>query len=137
MDLVKKMPTLPVLPQTIADAMPPALPPMDWESGFVKDFQYNWKLARMQKASERKAAISANNLQIAKNNIELMKSFMTASSQTELVFKEVRHKEKMMELEEAKTQAEASIVCTQAESDRIDLLIKKREYERLTNSEDR
>lgn len=92
-------PMMPMLPELFANAMPVPMPQMEWQTGFIKDFVHNWKLKRIEKASEREANIAEHKTRYVKANLDALRSLMTFSAETEMVFKRLDHEKKRMEME--------------------------------------
>ena len=108
-------PVLPMLPELLATAMPPQIPQMPWETNPLSDFFHNWKLARLERASESEARISENKTRLVKATLEMMKEVQTYSSTVGMIFRENDHRTKIMEhetkmMETAEQQAQTALI---------------------------
>lgn len=87
--------SLQMLANLFTDALPPALPPMQFQSGLLPNFFHNWKLGQLERASEREAKIAENHNRNAKAKLDTIQSFLTFQARTADMFKELEHREAM------------------------------------------
>jgi|WetSurMetagenome_2_1015567.scaffolds.fasta_scaffold00416_21 hypothetical protein len=92
-------PQFPMLPELFQNAMPATVPQMNYGSGVVADWKHNWKLGRMEKATQREASIARSKKEMVIDNLAAMKALMTFSADVQLQFKEFEHRQNMMTLE--------------------------------------
>ena len=122
---------LPVTPQILENAMPVSVPKMEWESNFVEDWVHNWKLGRLQKAAERRAAIQSANTSSVQTSLESIKSVVTFSSELKAHFEEIEHRKAMWKAEQQSAELKNVILQAEAESAKLDVMMKHKEAERI------
>lgn len=120
-DIKKFEPIMPMLPELFANAMPVAIPQMTWQSGFIADFMHNWKLGRIEKASEKEAMIAENKYRLVSANLQTFQEIMTFSSRVQTVFRENEYKCKMMGFAEIKAQLENEKLMIETQTARAEL----------------
>lgn len=131
MELKKVEPIMPMMPEMFANAMPAQVPQMQWETGFFKDWMHNWKLCRIEEASEREARIAENKMRLINATLTMMQNLMTFSAETELRFKRIEHEKTMMTVEEQRGIAETTLIQNEAKLSEVELKIKMKELEEI------
>ena len=91
--------SIPMMPELFANALPPSLPPMQFESGLLVNFFHNWRLGQLKRGSEREADIAENYARKAKANLALLAEFMTFQAKVQDQFRELDYNEKKRNLD--------------------------------------
>jgi hypothetical protein len=127
-----------IIPELIKNAMPAPVPQMSWESGFIQDFFHNWKLGRLEKASEREANISQNKHRDVKAKLDTIHEVITFSKRMETSLKQYNHQMAMMDIEEDKAKAELiqvqlknMLLQGEVKLNEVELKIKMKEMEEI------
>lgn len=97
---------LPLVPDLLANAMPVPVPQMQWESGIIQDFFHNWKLKRIERATDREATIAENKNRHVKANLDTVHEIVTFSKKLEVTLRKYSHDITMMDITEQRAQAE-------------------------------
>ena len=71
------LPALPVLPEMLANAMPPMIPPLTYNDGIIKGFFHNIKLGQISKSKSREADILVSNERGVNATLGMTKSIIT------------------------------------------------------------
>jgi hypothetical protein len=98
-------PVMPLVPDLLANAMPTPVPQMQWGSGIVNDFFHNWKLKRLDRATEREANISANKHRDVKAKLDTIHEIVTFSKRLEVSIRQYNHQLFMMDKAEQREEA--------------------------------
>ena len=135
-----EMPTLPIVPDLLASAMPAQIPQMTWDTGVIKDLVHNWKLKRLVRATEREAVISENKFRDIKAKLDTIHEIVTFSKRMETSLKEYNHKIRMMDIGEQTAQAELiqvqlknMLLQGEVKLNEVELKIKMKEMEAILN----
>lgn len=143
MELVKKeeniiAPTMPLVPQILANAMPTPVPQMQFDGGIIPNFFHNIKLGQLAKATEREAQIAENKRRYVESSLSMVENIVTFSGRLELAFKKIKHETSMMDITENRSQAELvqiqlknMLLQGEVELTQIELQIKKKELEAI------
>lgn len=143
MELIKKeeniiAPTMPLVPQILANAMPTPVPQMQFDGGIIPNFFHNIKLGQLAKATDREAQIAENKRRYVESSLSMVENIVTFSGRLELAFKKIKHEASMMEITEHKSQAELvqiqlknMLLKGEVELNEIELQIKKKEFKEV------
>lgn len=101
-----QQPLMPIIPDLLANAMPVAVPQMEWHTGIISDFFHNWKLKRIERATDREATIAQNKNRHVKANLDTIHEIVTFSKKMETSLKRYNHEIAMMDVAEQTAQAE-------------------------------
>lgn len=130
-------PMLP-MPELLQSAMPVPVPQMDWNSGVIRDFFHNWKLKRIERASDREATIAEHKNRYVKSSLDTIEAITTFSARLELNFRQKAHDIKMLEIDEQKGQAELiniqlknQLLHSEVQLNEIELKIKMKELKEI------
>jgi len=145
MDAIEKVerpisPIMPIMGNLMANAMPAPVPQMGWESGAITDFFHNWKLGRVERASEREANIAVNKSRMVKANLEIMEGLMTFSARIEDQFDQFSHNKEMRKVDLQRGQAglieqqlKNQLLHGEVQLNEVELKIKMKQLEELLN----
>jgi len=102
-NIVPIQPSVPVIspimpPELLANAMPVPVPQMEWQTGLVKDFFHNWKLLRVERATQREANIAENKNRLVRANLGTIMEITTFSGKLELEFKRISTEKERLEV---------------------------------------
>ena len=92
-------PIMPLMGNLVANAMPVAVPQMQWDAGIIPNFFHNIKLGQVAKASEREASIAECKSRAVKANTEAIFNIVTLSAKIEDQFDLYNHNKEMRKAE--------------------------------------
>jgi len=123
------LPALPVLPEMLANAMPPMIPQLTYKDGIVKGFFHNIKIGQISKSKSREADIAVSNERGVNATLGMTKSILVYSSDVSLALAENHHRQRMLQIEEQKAAAELQILQLEAHENHLELKAKTKEFE--------
>jgi hypothetical protein len=111
--------------------MPPQMPQMEWNSGFVRGFFQNLKGAQIEKFVTTKANIMQQSERAIKAQVEITKTLMTFGKQIEEADKRVDYNIKIMEYDQVIKEQQAMQEMIKTKTMNIELQTNELTYQKM------
>ncbi len=92
-------------PQYLSNIVPPVIPSVTYEMGLIGGWFHKKKVGQIAEVKRLEAEMAESTYREVKAKLGTVQEVLTFSAKTELVFKEVKHREKMMEYEEKESES--------------------------------